>query len=178
MLLWRRLCTCTCLFLWTSLAVMLVGQQPSDRDIALELDKQILHLGNIPVSSRTQVIKHLASKILQLPGKYAVPLASNLAVDGTGDTNHEGLQVITETLREALRRLPPKDQESGSAGFEQLAELVLYAHTDGSLDDSRYRIAVANLKADDQHRSLSDFRLPDLQGHEWSLTSLRVELCS
>jgi peroxiredoxin len=131
----------------------------------------VLELSDLASRSRTSAIKHLAAKILQLPVKYAVPLATNLAIDGIGDTDPEGLQVITTTLAETLRRLPPNEQER--AGFEQLAELVLYAHTRASLDDPRYRAAITTLKTNDQHRSQSDFTLSDMQGNQWNLKSLR-----
>jgi len=100
-------------------------------------------------------------------------LASNLAIDGTGDSEPEALQVITTTLVESLRRVPPNDLSTGTNAFEWLAKLVLYAHTSASMSDVRYEAAVVKLKTDDRLRSRADFTLTDMQGQRWNLKSLR-----
>lgn len=163
----------TYVFLGIYSAAVLSGQQSSNLAIAKALDKQISQLGSVPPHTRTQAIRHLSPQILQQSVKNAVALANNLAIDGSGDSEPEALQVITTTLIESLRRLPSNDLGTGTGAFEWVAKLILYAHTSGHMSHVRYQAAVAKLRADDLVRSRADFRLTDLQGQRWNLKSLR-----
>lgn len=161
------------IFLGIYSAAILSSQQSPNLAVAKALDKQISQLGSLPPHTRTQAIRHLSPQILQQSVTNAVALASNLAIDGTGDSEPEALQMITTTLIESLRRLPPDDLSTGTDAFEWLAKLVLYAHTSASISDVRYKAAVAKLKTDDLLRSRADFTLTDIQGKYWNLKSLR-----
>ncbi len=101
------------------------------------------------------------------PSRYAVPLAFNLAVDGTEGSDAETLQQITTTLGDVLRRLPPAETRYTDS-FQVLAELIRYEGTSYPADDVRLKAATQKLESADKRRAESD-----LEGRKWKLKSLR-----
>ena len=152
-------------------AVPLLCQTQSQRDIAKAIDKNILKLHDLNDGSRKQAILNLAAQISRQPPQYARPLAFNLAVDGIEGSDRETQQTITSSLVDGLRSLPPGDT-SNSDCFEMLAELVLYEHTHPALTDPRLRAAVEKLQVADRVRNAANFSLTDLDGNNWTLKAL------
>jgi thiol-disulfide isomerase/thioredoxin len=152
-------------------AAMLTAQEPSSLAVAKAIDQEILKLRDLPDDVRARAIKDLALRIRQQPQRYAVALASNLAIDGTEAGGRDTLQEVATTLADALRKSPTQD--IGDRAYRMLAELARYYHVEVSLDDPRYTAAIFKLRADDQHRSEADFTLTDVQEQKWNLKSLR-----
>jgi len=136
----------------------------------------IKHLRSVPDDQRGKVTRDLALQIRQLPpSDNKLELANALASLSTeGDFGHDTLQEVATTLAETLK-LHPGPQKSGEPSFPymELASLVRYEHVQVSLDDPQYENAMAKLEADDQRRANADFTLSDLNGHPWTLKSLR-----
>lgn len=149
----------------------MAAQEPSGLAAAKAIDQEILKLRDLPDDVRPHAIKDLALRIRQQPNRYAVALASNLAIDATEASGRDTLQEVTTTLADALRKSPTLD--ASDSAWRRLAELARHYHMQVSLDDPRYRAAISELQADDQHRSEADFTLADIQERKWNLKSLR-----
>lgn len=134
------------------------------------LRERIRTLRSLPDSQRPSATKDLALRIRQLPptsGKQTLAIQlANLVTEG--DPGHDTLQEASTTLAAALREQSAK---SGDPYFT-LAQLVRYEHVEASIDDPRFRDAMATLEADDEHRQHLDFTLTDLDGHNWTLRQL------
>lgn len=152
-------------------ALRVAAQEPSGLAAAKAIDQEILKLRDLPDDVRPHAIKDLALRIRQQPNRYAVALASNLAIDATEASGRDTLQEVTTTLADALRKSPTLD--ASDSAWRRLAELARHYHMQVSLDDPRYRAAISELQADDQHRSEADFTLADIQERKWNLKSLR-----
>lgn len=127
-------------------------------------------LRNLPDSQRPAVTRELALRIRQLPstpGKelLAIQLA-NLVTEG--DPGHDTLEETATTLAAALREQPAKSEDP----YLTLAQLVRYEHVDASVDDPRFRDAMATLEADDERRQHLDFTLTGLDAKSWTLRQL------
>lgn len=151
------------------IAIGLAAQERPGLAGAKAMDREILDLGDLPDGVRERKIEELAVRIRTQPEAYAVALASNLviAVEAIGPGI---LQDVTDTLAEAVRRSPGTKYDGV---YAQLAELARYSHMKVSLDDPRYRAAMAKLQDDDRHRGEADFTLTDVEGRTWHLKSLR-----
>jgi peroxiredoxin len=127
---------------------------------------------------RARTTRRLALEIRELPvDTHREMLAVGLASLVTeGDPGRETLQEVATTLAETLRQAkpaappaPPADDQA----YVTLARLVRYEQVNATLDDPRFRAAMAKLEADDQARQTADFTLADLNGKKWSLRELR-----
>jgi len=137
---------------------------------------KIKHLRDVPDDQRGQVTVDLANQISRLPGNdHKVELATALAGLSTeGDFGKNTLQAVATMLQDTLKQHPmPEDKGQPSYGYFLLAQLVRYEHVSALLDNPQYAKAMARMKADDQRRADADFKLTDLDGHPWSLRSLR-----
>jgi len=137
---------------------------------------QLRGLRQVPDDTRGAVTRQLALDIRRLPmtpGK--LHLAHNLANLSTeGDFGRQTLQEVATTLAEALREQPlPNDKGQPADPYISLALLVRYEQVQVSLDAPQLTQALAKLQAEEQRRASADLTLPDLNGKEWNLHSLR-----
>ena len=136
----------------------------------------IKHLRQVPDDQRGQVTRNLAAQISALPASdNKLELATALAGRSTeGDFGKDTLQAVANTLAETLRQHPaPEDKGQPAYAYVELAELSRYEHVDVSLDNPQFKAAMAQLEANDQRRAHANFTLTDLEGHSWTLQSLR-----
>jgi peroxiredoxin len=133
----------------------------------------------------------LALKIRKLPAtENKLRLAVNLAGLSTeGDFGHNTLQEVATMLAATLRERPvpwaeSKDADAGGKAvrepaypYLELASLVRYEHVEPTIDlsndDGQFRVAMAQLEADDRKREHPDFTLKDLSGKTWTFADLR-----
>jgi peroxiredoxin len=137
---------------------------------------QLRGLRQVPDDVRGGVTRQLALDIRRLPmtsGKLR--LAHDLANLSTeGDFGRQTLQEVASTLAEALREQPVPDVKGQPADpYMTLAELVRYEQVQVSLDAPQLAAAMAKIEAEEQRRASADITLPDLNGKEWNLHSLR-----
>jgi peroxiredoxin len=92
---------------------------------------------------------------------------SGLATEG--DFGRDTLREVAGSLSLAILEHP----SAPDSAFAELARLVHYEHVDLTVDDPRFRAAMARLDAADKTRAQSDFTLKDLNGKSWSLKELR-----
>ena len=150
---------------------MLPAQDASWLTRARALDQEILKAKDLPDDIRPRVIRSLALRVRQQTISVLEALAFNLAASTFEADGRVTLQEVATTLADALRRSPV--QNKTDEVYLALAELDRYGHASISLEDQRYIAALAQLEANDQHRSESDFTLTDMQGRIWNLKSLR-----
>jgi peroxiredoxin len=153
-------------------ALALFAQQPKIAwtDTEKPILDRVRTLRDLPDNQRPAATKDLALKIRQLPGTpgkqtLAIQLA-NLVTEG--DPGHDTLQETATTLAAALREQPATSEDP----YFTLAQLVRYEHVDASVDDPKFRAALATLDADDARRQHLDFTLTDLDGKSWTLRQL------
>jgi peroxiredoxin len=137
---------------------------------------QLRGLRQVPDDARGGVTRKLALDIRRLPmtpGK--LHLAHDLANLSTeGDFGRQTLQEVATTLAEALREQPlPNVKGQPADPYISLALLVRYEQVNVSLDAPQLAQALAKLDAEEQRRASADLTLPDLNGKEWNLRSLR-----
>jgi peroxiredoxin len=137
---------------------------------------QLRGLRRVPDDARGGVTRQLALNIRRLPmtpGK--LHLAKDLANLSTeGDFGKQTLQEVASTLADALREQPLPNVDGAPADpYMTLAQLVRYEQVQVSLDAPQLAAALARLEADEQRRASADMTLPDLNGKEWNLHSLR-----
>src|ERR1700733_8976068 len=137
---------------------------------------QLRGLRQVPDDARGGVTRKLALNIRRLPmtpGK--LHLAKDLANLSTeGDFGKQTLQEVASTLADALREQPLPNVDGAPADpYMTLAQLVRYEQVQVSLDAPQLAAALARLEADEQRRASADMTLPDLNGKEWNLHSLR-----
>ncbi len=136
----------------------------------------IKHLRSVPDDKRGEVTRDLAQQIRQLPpSDNKLELANALASLSTeGDFGHDTLQAVATTLAETLKQHPAPEEEGEPAlPYVELASLVRYEHVQAASDDPQFAKAMAKLEQDDQRRADANFTLTDLNGHQWTLKSLR-----
>jgi peroxiredoxin len=133
------------------------------------ISDQIGQLRSLPDDVWAQTVAKLASQIQQLPpgqGKEVlIGSLGNLVTEG--DAGHGTLQIVASTMAQVLRDSPNSPVSS------TLAQLVRYEHLDVSLDNAKYRDAMAKLEDEDRRRQKPEFTLRDLKGFEWSFKDLR-----
>jgi peroxiredoxin len=137
---------------------------------------QLRGLRQVPDDARGGVTRQLALDIRRLPmtlGK--LHLAHDLANLSTeGDFGKPTLQEVATTLAEALREQPlPNVDGEPADSYITLAQLVRYEQVQVSLDAPQLAAAMAKLEAEEQRRASADITLPDLNGKQWNLHSLR-----
>ena len=141
----------------------LTGQEKSISD-------RLRQLRSLPDDEWTKAVAQLAGQIRELPpgaGKQRL-IAGLTGLATEGDAGHETLQSIANTLADVISGLP-EDRRV----YNTLASLVRYEHLQVSVDDPRYRAAMAKLEAEDERRLSPVFTLSDLKGTNWSLQDLR-----
>lgn len=144
--------------------------QPAQTDQEKSINDRLHQLRSLPDDEWTKAVAQLASQIRQLPpgpGKQRL-IAGLTGLATEGDAGHETLQSIANTLADVIASLP-EDRRV----YDTLASLVRYEHLQVSVDDPRYRAAIAKLEAEDQRRLSPVFTLSDLKGTNWSLQDLR-----
>lgn len=144
--------------------------QPAQTDQEKSINDRLHQLRSLPDDEWTKAVAQLASQIRQLPpgpGKQRL-IAGLTGLATEGDAGHETLQSIANTLADVIASLP-EDRRV----YDTLASLVRYEHLQVSVDDPRYRAAIAKLEAADQRRLSPVFTLSDLKGTNWSLQDLR-----
>jgi len=136
-----------------------------EKVIAAEIGK----LRSLPDDEWTKSVGNVATQIQKLPaspGKIAlISRLANLVTEG--DAGQETLQVVASTLADVMQAAPNVEL------YDALARLVHYEHCKASLDNPKYRDALAKMEEDDQRRQSADLTLTDLKGASWSLKSLR-----
>jgi peroxiredoxin len=150
--------------------------KPSWSPVEQPIVDQLRGLREVPDDARGGVTRQLAIDIRRLPmtpGKLS--LAQSLANLSTeGDFGRQNLQEVATTLAEALREQPvPNVNGQPADPYIVLAMLVRYEHVETSLDAPQFTAACAKLEAEEQRRASADITLPDLNGKEWNLHSLR-----
>jgi peroxiredoxin len=155
------------------LAGLCAAQVPTGVTAGPALDKEILHLKDVPDDARPRAIRDIAVRIRTAPIDLGdrVALAFNLTNEADLSDGADTLQEVVTTLAEALRDAQARDK--AAFHYLRLAEIVRYEHMQTSLDDAKYLAAVARLEADDKRRSEADFTLTDIHGTKWNLKSLR-----
>ena len=138
------------------LAAILRAQDASWLTRARALDQEILKAKDLPDDIRPRVIRSLALRVRQQPISVLEALAFNLAASTFEADGRVTLQDVATTLADALRRSPV--QNKTDEVYLALAELDRYGHASISLEDQRYIAALAQLEANDRHRSKSDSR--------------------
>jgi len=131
------------------------------------ISARLRQLRSLPDDEWTKAVAQLAGQIGELPpgaGKQRL-IAGLTGLATEGDAGRETLQSIANTLADVISGLPEDLRV-----YDTLARLVRYEHLQVSVDDPRYRSAMAKLEADvdDPEKSpLFTKRLP-------SATSLRL----
>jgi len=136
-----------------------------EKAIAAEIGK----LRSLPDDEWTKSVGSVARQIQKLPGSPGkIALVSHLGNLVTeGDAGQDTLQAVASTLADVMRAAPNVEL------YDALARLVRYEHCEVSLDNPKYREALAKLEEDDKRRQDADLTLTDLKGASWSLKSLR-----
>jgi len=141
---------------------------PTDQEKSISA--RLRQLRSLPDDEWTKAVAQLAGQIRDLPqgaGKQRL-IGSLTGLATEGDAGRETLQSIANTLAEVIAS-QPEDRR----GYDTLARLVRYEHLQVSVDDPRYRAAMAKLEAEDARRLSPVFTLSDLKGTNWSLQDLR-----
>lgn len=156
------------LALLTALIPLQAQTTPVLNDREKGIASEMRGLRGLPDARWTKAVAKLAGQIQELPaspGKVAlIGHLGNLVTEG--DAGHATLQKVASTLADVLRAT------DDARLYDTLAQLVHYEHCDVSLEDPRYRAALAKLEAEDVQRQAADFTLKDLSGKEWTLKSL------
>ncbi len=164
--------------LLTAAGICAAGRQAAKPD-EKEIEKQIFSLRSVPDAQRGSVTKDLALQIRRLPsGEGRLMLAFALANLSTeGDFGHDTLQEVATTLADTLSGPAPagKQGDRSDACFE-LAELASLEHVKVSLSLPEYAAAVSKLAAIEKSRRKVDFTLSDLEGANWTLSSLKGKI--
>jgi len=139
--------------------------------------KQIQELRQLPDEKRGRVTMQLALEIRQMPAsENKVRLATGLATLSTeGDPGgRKTVQAVATTLADALGETPTTAAGGQPAmPYAVLAAMAHFEHLRVSLDSPEFVAALAQLKQQDLQRQQANFTLADLEGHEWTLKSLR-----
>lgn len=142
--------------------------------------KKIGGLRQLPDEERGRVTKQLALEIRKLqPSENKVRLAMGLATLSTeGDPGgRETVQEVATTLGGALGEHPlPASNGQPAMPYAILASMVHFEHLDVSLSSPEITQALAELKREDEQRRNANFTLADLDGHDWTLESLRSKV--
>jgi peroxiredoxin len=137
---------------------------------------QIKQLRSIPDTQRPAVTAQIAREIGTLPpGPSKVALADALSHLATeGNPGHPTLQIVAETLDQALQESPVTPQEEAPpAEYMDLARLVRYEGVTVDLKDPLLTMALGVYAANDADASKADFTLRNLHGHPFTLSQLR-----
>ena len=160
-----------------SLCVIAACQAGAIRsDAEKAIIKKLGGLRGIADAQRSGVTRDLALEIRKLPaGANKASLAYSLANLATeGDFGRDTLQEVTTTLAQSLTETHIAGQGGQPhPGFDELAQLSKYEHMKVSINSADYKASVANLNKVDADRAKVDFSLTDIEGHSWTLSSLK-----
>jgi peroxiredoxin len=151
-------------------AAIVTAQPPSPLEVAKAIDQESRQLKDAAEGVRAPAFKKIALRIRQLPARFGVALAANLAIDNSDVSDHEAVQEIADTLAYVLNSAPLK--EAAPHAYRILAELARYNHARVSVDDLRYSAAIRELDREEEQRRHANFTLTDLDGKEWTLRGL------
>ncbi len=148
---------------------------PAFTDAEKPIVEQLRGLRKLSDDVRPGVTKQLALQIRKLPAEsHKAGLAESLANLATeGDPGRDALQEVATTLAEALAELPPDHSGQPPSGYVELAQLARYEHVKVSSDNPQFKASMETLQAADKARAGADFTLQDLEGKNWTLSSLR-----
>jgi thiol-disulfide isomerase/thioredoxin len=143
----------------------------ADSSAAKLINQRIHTLRSLADDTRAAETRKLALEIRALPDDAdKLPLALSLSGVATeGDFGRDTLRDVAVSLSLAIREHP----DAPDSAFDELARLVHYEHVDLTVNDSRFRSAMARLDATDEIRAHSEFTLKDLTGKSWSLKELQ-----
>jgi peroxiredoxin len=145
--------------------------EPPDSLVGVErhIWTQIEGLRDLSDETWTETVGVLARRVQSLPqGPGKNVLIGKLASRVTeGDAGRETLQIVGSTLVDALRNSPNDEL------YQMLADLVHYERVDVSLDDKKFRKALAKLEKRDRGRMSPNFTLKDLSGTKWKFSDFR-----
>lgn len=145
--------------------------QQTESPAAKLIDHRIHKLRSLSDDVRAIETRTLALNIRTLRSpqeRLTLALAlSNFATEG--DFGHSILREVSLTILDAVRSVP----QAPDSAFAELARLVHYEGVDLTLDDPRFRKALAHLEEVDNIRQQTDFTLKDLTGRSWQLKSLK-----
>ena len=147
---------------------MLLGQESAELSAAKGIDREMRQVREIPAERQRAAIQDLARRIRRQPPAYLAGMAFNLALELNWAHGRAAANDVALTLVDAVRRGTPDESV-----YTSLAEVARYGRARVSLDDPRYRAALAKLAAVDMLRGEADFTLSDLDGRSWTLKSLR-----
>jgi len=153
-----------------------VRQGPQISAQGQQIENQLIHLRGMSDSDRAVTTKNLARSIRRLPaGTEKVNLANGLANLATeGDFGRDTLQDVTTTLEKSLVETPqPKERGEPAFAYIELAQLARYEHMRVSLKTPDYMVALAKFGEIDRTRQAANFTLQDIEGHPWTLSSLK-----
>jgi len=153
-----------------------VGQRNPLSADGQQIENQLMKLRSLSDSDRAVTTKNLALAIRKLPaGQEKVNLANGLANEATeGDFGRDTLQEVTTTLEQSVTETPQsKERGEPAFAYSELAALARYEHMKVTLKAPDYLAALANYNAIDQVRRTADFTLEDIEGHSWTLSSLK-----
>ncbi len=154
------------------LAVSLPAAAQADTPLATAqaLDQQLRRIKTLSPESRSKFVTEISKRILALPPQYSAPLALNLVIDGVAGSNKETLQLIGDTVSQAMKNAP---EDFLKNGYRSLAELVRFAGITVNIDQPGYLAAVKELDQEAEVRQNADFSLADLNGKQWSRKALQ-----
>ena len=138
--------------------------------------KGIGGLRSLSDADRSKATRDYALQIRALPvGGHRVQLAEGLANLSTeGDFGHETLVEVAKTLADSLKDEPqPDERGKPSFGYTELAQLNHYEHVGVRLSAPAYKAAMSDVEATENARKSINFTLTDIQGKDWTLSSLR-----
>jgi len=170
------------LFLLACLASCSVAVPAQEKPPAYSPTEQVIvdgikSLRGTPDNERGAKTTTLAFEVRTLTqGPNKLRLAYSLANLSTeGDFGKQTLQTVADTLTQTLVETPQPAAKDGSpaAPYITLAKLVRYEHVTTTLDTPPYNKAVAMLTANEEAVAKADFTLKDLDGKEWTLSSLK-----
>jgi len=167
------MCRClpiACAILAAAAAISAQTPPPAFNGQEQPIADRMRQLRSLPDNEWTLAVGQLARQIQALPaGAGKLRLIAGLSGLVTeGDAGRETLQVVADTLAAVMAGLPQDQRMYGT-----LASLARYEHVQVSVDDPKYRAAMAKLEAADEGRLSPQFTLRDLKGRQWSLQKLR-----
>ena len=151
-------------------------------DALSNIEDRIKGLRTLSDAKRPSATLQLAAEIRALPAsQQKLELAEHLAGLVTeGDQGHETIQMVADTLRQALVEMPIREEKDGMPApqYTTLAELVLYDGAKEQLNDGLYVKARQVLIDSDAQAAKADFTLNDLKGKEVAAFSATRKDCS
>ncbi|MBI4891524.1 MAG: TlpA family protein disulfide reductase [Acidobacteria bacterium] len=163
-------CLLAAAILSLTLSVPAAAQAANPLAAAQTLDQELRRIKTIPPQARSRFVADISKRILALPPQYSTPLALNLVIDGVAGSNKDTLQLIGDTVSQAMKTAPENFLQNG---YRSLAELVRFSGITVKIDHPGYLDAVRQLDQEAAVRQNADFTLPDLQGRQWNRKALQ-----